>query len=132
MYEHIYSYTRGSDIRPYGLLCLDQGRYKIYTSMVKLGKFGHSSIFRQPHCFFHFLIIGIKIKLTKQTVKILMRQLIKSCLIWIFTVKSRLIGIFTGCKCMSEFTRCPKLPDYTLCVNETFLLSTHKILRCFL
>ena len=27
MYEHIYSYTRGSDIRPYGLLCLDQGRY---------------------------------------------------------------------------------------------------------
>ena len=36
--------------------------------------------------------------------KILMRRLIKSRLIWILTV----------CKCMSEFTCCPKLPDFTL------------------
>ena len=33
-----------------------------------------------------------------------MRRLIRSCLIWISTV----------CKCMSEFTWCPKLPDFTL------------------
>ena len=35
-----------------------------------------------------------KNKLTKKTVKILMRRLKRSCLIWISTV----------CKCMSEFT----------------------------
>ena len=74
---------------------------------VKSGKFGQSSNFGQRTCFFHFLIIGIKIKLTKQTVKIVMRRLIKSRLIWIFPV----------CKCMSEFTRCPKLPDFTLMVT---------------
>ena len=34
VYEHIYSYTRGSDIRPYGLLCLDQGRYWIVLFIV--------------------------------------------------------------------------------------------------
>ena len=34
MYEHIYSYTRGSDIRPYGLLCLDQGRYSSICSAI--------------------------------------------------------------------------------------------------
>ena len=43
---------------------------------------------------FHILNIGIKNKLTKQTVKILMRRLIRSRLIWIFTVY----------KCVSEFT----------------------------
>ena len=53
--------------------------------------------------FVSYLIIGIKNKLTKQTVKILMRRLIRSRLIWISTV----------CKCMSELTRCPKLPDFT-------------------
>ena len=36
--------------------------------------------------------------------KILMRRLIRSRLIWISTV----------CKCVSEFTRCPKLPDFNL------------------
>ena len=45
-----------------------------------------------------------KNRLTKQTVKILMRRLIRS----------RLIRISTVCICMSEFTRCPKLPDFTL------------------
>ena len=67
---------------------------------VKSGKFGRSAKFGQRHCSFHILIIGIKNKWTKQTVKILMRRLI-----WIYTV----------CKGMSEFTWCPKLPDLSLC-----------------
>ena len=62
---------------------------------VKSGKFGRSAKFGQRPCLFHILIIGIKHKLTKQTVKILMRWLIKSHLIWILTV----------CKCVFEFTR---------------------------
>ena len=66
--------------------------------------FGQTATFRQRSCLFHTSIIGIKNKLTKQTVKILMRRLIRSRLMWISTV----------CKCMSEFTWCPKLPDFTL------------------
>ena len=69
---------------------------------VKSGKFGQSAKFGQRHCFFYLSITGIKIKLTKQTVKILMRRL------------SRLIWIFTVCKRMSEFTRSSKLPDFSL------------------
>ena len=34
---------------------------------------------------------------------------------------SRLIKIFTICKCMSEFTWCPKLPDFTPIVDILFL-----------
>ena len=75
-------------------------RVQIYTK-VKSGKFG------QRPC----LIIGITNKLTKQTVKILMIRLIRSRLIWNSTV----------CKCMSEFTRCPKLPDFTLTALHIFL-----------
>ena len=60
---------------------------------VKSGIFGQTAKFGQPPCLFHSSIIGIKNKLTKQTVKILMRRLIKSRLIWISTV----------CKCVSEF-----------------------------
>ena len=71
---------------------------------VKSGKFGQSSKFGQRPWFFHFWMNGIKIKLIKQTVKILMRRLIKS----------RIISIFNVCKCMSEFTLCQKLPDFTL------------------
>ena len=55
---------------------------------VKSGNFG------QRPCLLQILIIEIKNKLTKQTVKILMRRLIRSRFIWISTV----------CKCMSEFT----------------------------
>ena len=62
--------------------------------MVKSGKFGRSAKFGQRPCLFHILTIGIKNKLTKQTVKILMRRLIRSRLIWISTV----------CKCMFKFT----------------------------
>ena len=40
---------------------------------VKSGKFGRSAKFGQRPCLFHILIIGIKNKLTKQTVKIHMR-----------------------------------------------------------
>ena len=74
------------------------------NTRVKSGKFGQSSKFGQRPYFFHFWIFGINIKLNKQTVKILMRRLIKSRLIWIVTV----------CKCMSEFTCCPKFPGFTL------------------
>ena len=71
---------------------------------VKSGIFGQTAKFGQPPCLFHSSVIGMKNKLTKQTVKILMRRLIRSRLIWISTV----------CKCVSEFTWCPNLPDFTL------------------
>ena len=63
---------------------------------VQSGKFGRSTKFGQRPCLFHtcILIIGIKNKLTKQKVKILMRRLIMSRIMWISTV----------CKCTSEFT----------------------------
>ena len=66
---------------------------------VKSGKFGRSAKFGQPLSLYYSSIFIIKDKLTKQTVKILMRRLI-----WISTV----------CKCVSEFTWCPNLPDFTL------------------
>ena len=61
---------------------------------VKSGIFGQTAKFGQPPCLFHSSVIGIKNKLTKQTVKILMTLLLRSRLIWISTV----------CKCVSEFT----------------------------
>ena len=61
---------------------------------VKSGIFGQTAEFGQPPCLFHSSVIGVKNKLTKQTVKILMRRLIRSRLIWISIV----------CKCVSEFT----------------------------
>ena len=61
---------------------------------VKSGKFGRSAKFGQPRNLYYSSIIEINNKLTKQTVKILMRRLIRSRLIWIYTV----------CKCVSEFT----------------------------
>ena len=42
---------------------------------VKSSIFGQTAKFGQPPCLFHSSIIGIKNKLTKQTVKILMRRL---------------------------------------------------------
>ena len=67
---------------------------EIKCYMVKLGKFGQSAKLGQRPCWFHVLIIGIKNKLTEQTVKIPMRLLIQSRLTWLSSV----------CKCMSEFT----------------------------
>ena len=61
---------------------------------VKSGNFGHQVNSDSDVCLLHTLITRIKNKLTKQTVKILMRRLIRSRLIWISTV----------CKRMSEFT----------------------------
>ena len=58
---------------------------------VKSGIFGQTANFGQRPSVFHISNIGIKNKLTKQTLKILMRRLIS---IWIYTV----------CKCVSEFT----------------------------
>ena len=74
---------------------------------VKSGMFGQTFKFGQRSCLFHTSITGIRNKLTKQTVKILMRRLIRSRLIWIYTV----------CKCVSEFTWCPNLPDFTLTIR---------------
>ena len=45
--------------------------------------------------------------------KILMRRLIRSCLTWITTV----------CKCMSEFTPCPELPDFSLFISGPLVTS---------
>ena len=71
------------------------------------GIFGQTAKFGQRPCLFHISNIGIKNKLTKQTVKILMRRLIRSRLIWICTV----------CKCVSKLTGCPNLPYFTLFIN---------------
>ena len=76
----------------------------IVLTRIKSGIFGQTAKFGQRPCLFHISNIGIKIKLTKQTVKILMRRLIRSRLIWIYIV----------CKCVSEFTWCPNSPDITL------------------
>ena len=53
---------------------------------VKSGIFGQTAKFGQLPCLFHVSNIGIKNKSIKQTVKILMRWLIRSRLIWIYTV----------------------------------------------
>ena len=68
--------------------------FNYLVTRVKSGIFGQTAKFGQRACLFHISNIGIKNKLTKQTVKILMRRLIRSRLIWIYTV----------CKRVSEFT----------------------------
>ena len=78
----------------------------------KSGKFEQLAKFRQRPWILYFWNICIKVKLTKQTVKILMKRLLLSRLIWIVTV----------CKRMSEFIRCPKLPDLTLSYVVVFKL----------
>ena len=83
----------------------------VLTSRVKSGIFGQTAKFGQSHCLFYSSVIGIKNKSTKQTVKILMRGLIRSRLIWMSTV----------CKCVSEFTWWPNLPDFTLMHHTTWL-----------
>ena len=65
-----------------------------HTIRVKSGIIGQTAKFGQPSCLFHSSVIEIKNKLAKQTVKTLMRRLIRSRLIWITNV----------CKCVSEFT----------------------------
>ena len=81
---------------------LSIAKYAMVTDRVKSCKFWRSATFGLRACLFHILIIGIKNKLTKQTVKLLMRGLT-----WISIV----------CKCMSEFTWCLKLHDFTLLVS---------------
>ena len=68
--------------------------YKLCGYRVKSGIFGRTAKFGQRPCLFHISNIGIKNILTKQTVKILMRWLIRNRLIWIYTVR----------KCVCEFT----------------------------
>ena len=66
-----------------------QVSYYVQLTLVyreKSGKFGQSAKFGHRLCLFHTIIIKTKNKLRKQTVKILMRRLIKSRLIWISTV----------------------------------------------
>ena len=55
---------------------LPEKRGNTQWNRAKSGKFGQSPKFGQRHCFFHFLNYWNKIKLTKQTVKILMRLLL--------------------------------------------------------
>ena len=74
---------------------------KIFKFRVKSCKFGRS--IRTPTLFISYFNYWNKNKLTIQTVKILIRRLIKS----------RFICIFNVFKCMSEFFRCPKLLDLT-------------------
>ena len=50
-------------------------RCVIKKGWVKSRKFGQLIKFGQQPCFFHIFITGIKDKLTKQTVKILIRRL---------------------------------------------------------
>ena len=71
-----------------------------FRCRVKSCIFGQIAKFGRRPCLFHISNIAIKNKLIKQTVKILMRRLIRS----------RLIRIYTVCKCVSEFTGCPNLP----------------------
>ena len=70
---------------------------RCFHDRVKSGKFGRSAKFGKPLSLYYSSIIEIKNKFTKQTVKILMRRLIRS----------RLILIYTVCTCVSEFTYLP-------------------------
>ena len=99
---------------------LSIAKFSCDNTRVKSGIFGQTAKFGRPPYLFHSSVIGIKTKSTKQTVKILMRRLIRSRLIWISSVF----------KCVSEFTWCPNLPDFTLiglpkagkfCLNNPFL-----------
>ena len=66
---------------------------------LKSGKFGRPAKFGQRPCLFHILIIGIKNKLTKQTVKILMRRQEPSRLIF------HCLQMYVRVYLMSEVTR---------------------------
>ena len=68
---------------------------------VKSGIFGQTAKFGQRPCLFHISNIGIKNKLTTQTVKILMRRLIRSRLFLINIVCKYVSEFYL----MSEFTR---------------------------
>ena len=64
--KHTYANSVGPyELSPYAMVCPRE----------KSGIFGQTAKFGQPPCLFHSSIIGIKNKLTKQTVKILMRRL---------------------------------------------------------
>ena len=102
----MYVYT-ADDVGYMGLLACAYKRASVFLSerispptapksncRVKSGIFGQTAKFGQIPCLFYISNIGIKNKLAKQTVKILMRRLIRSRLIWIYTV----------CNCVSEFT----------------------------
>ena len=62
---------------------------------VKLGIFGQTAKFGQRPCLFHISNIGIKNKLTKETVKILMRRLIEDLHCFQMCVRIYLISEFT-------------------------------------
>ena len=61
---------------------------------VKSGLFRQTAKLAQRPLFVSYFKYLIKNKLTKQTVNVLLRLLLRSRLIWIYTV----------CKCVSEFT----------------------------
>ena len=78
----------------YSFLNILNGLLKNASIRVKSGIIGQTAKYGQRPCLFHISNIGINNKLTKQRVKILIRWLIRSRLIWIYTV----------CKCVSELT----------------------------
>ena len=55
---------------------MQQSGVLVTRSRVKSGIFGQTAKFGQRACLFHISNIGIKINLTKQTVKILMKRFI--------------------------------------------------------
>ena len=86
--------NRDSGIVQLNMFVLLPNRSTSVFDRVKSGIFGQTAKFGQRPCLFRISNIGIKNILSKQTVKILMRRLIRSRLIWVYTV----------CKCVSEFT----------------------------
>ena len=74
------------------------------STRVKSGIFGQTAKSGQPPCLFHSSVIGIKNKLTKQTVKILMRRLLRR-------------AVSSGFPLFANV--CPNLPDFTLTLTCT-------------
>ena len=97
-------YAKNLFLKSKTLEMADMYRFNEKPTRVKSGNLGHQVNSDSDLVCFIFQLLECKNKLTKQTVKILMRRLVRSCLVWISSV----------CKCMSEFTWCPKLPDFTL------------------
>ena len=82
------------------LMCiLLSDKIKSFIPRVMSGIFGQTAEFGQPHCLYHSSIIEMNNKLTKQTVKIRMRRLIRS----------RLKAVSTGFLLFANL--CLNLPD---------------------
>ena len=98
------------------------------TYRVKSGIFGQTVKFGQRPCLLHISNIGIKNKLIKQIVKSLMRRLIRSRLIWIYTVRKY------NCTCpnLPDVRIYPTLPSNKYTVNVIGALALHGTHTCTL